>query len=101
MTTLEQRVEALEKGLETHHDLAVGQYELSETMYRLLLAHEERFNAIDGRLDKIDGRLDKTDGRLDKIDGRLDALEKKVDVGFQSLARDLSGLASAIRDKEL
>lgn len=65
MTTLEDRVKALEEGQEARDKLAVDTFDLIGTMYRAQVAREVQ---VDNRFDAIDRHFDVIDGRFNRLD---------------------------------
>ncbi|MEJ2539002.1 MAG: hypothetical protein P8188_03285, partial [Gemmatimonadota bacterium] len=57
---------------------------------------DRRFEAMDGKVEGIDRRFEAMDGKFEGMEGRLSGRLTKVEVGLESLGRDLRLVAELV-----
>jgi len=90
MSTLEERVAALEARVDAHamsgSDLRGALLGLQDEMHRLFEQVDRRFEQVDRRFEQVDRRFEQMDQRFTDLQGqmnqRFDAVDQKIDRHF-------------------
>jgi len=90
MSTLEERVAALEARVDAHamsgSDLRGALLGLQDEMHRLFEQVDRRFEQVDRRFEQVDRRFEQMDQRFTDLHGqmnqRFDAVDQKIDRHF-------------------
>ena len=85
MSTIEERIAAVEARLDTLTDLRALVIELREDMKRRFDAVERRFDAVDRRFEAVDRRFEGVDARFGVMDHRIEQLIERGDRHFRWL----------------
>jgi len=105
MSTLEERVAALEARVDAHamsgSDLRGALLGLQDEMHRLFEQVDRRFEQVDRRFEQVDRRFEQMDQRFTDLQGqmnqRFDAVDQKIDRHFTWLVGiQVAGLVAVV-----